>query len=417
MSLDETSVSFVREPGTRSRLVRSFDIDHLRREQAFQQLVEAAASVCDVPVAVVTLIDDSQVHLISTVGTEVRTLARADAVAGRIVDCGHGLVVEDAQRDARLGEGVPDIDGKPVRFYFGQPLMIDNSIIVGTLSLLDRRPRRISAHQRAVLSSIVRQIELQLEHIMRQDGTVEQSGMVAEIEVSRHVDVRRQALTNFLLHDVINAASAVKADADYVRHRVGEDGDVREALDDIAEAVDSMADLLQSARNLLLDAEATVVADDHDVDLRELLREFQEFHRPHLTRHGRALTVRDMLSEPYVSGEPKLLREMFDSLLAASLVGSPTDTDIIVELRELDDYTVRVIYRDMADPMSDRLRKQLFGGGCSAGPEEVDAATNIARDSIEALSLCCMIVEAHGGNIRVENSEPRGRDFLIDLPR
>jgi signal transduction histidine kinase len=412
MSLDESSVSRVSDEDVRVRLVESFDIDQLRKLDIFQQQVQAASDVCGVPVAVIALVDRTHVHTLSAVGVEPGDSPRSEVLGGRVVDTERSLVVEDASKDTRLESGPPTVRGETVGFYFGLPLMIDNSVAVGTLSLIGFEPGRISARQRAALSSIARQVELQLEYIARKESSVEQSGLAAEVAVSHQVGARRQALTNYLLHDVINAATAVKADADYVRARAVGGPEVTDALDDIAEAVDAMAEMLHSAREILLDPDAVLGSLNRDVDIVGLIEELIELHRPQMSRDGRSVDlVVECSSDRYIGGERKLLREMFEGLFGTTLAATPPDTDITIRLLLPDPQTLEILYCDEGDPMSDTLKRRLHGRDHE--PDESD----VARDSIEALSLCNMIVEAHGGSMRMDNLATTGRRFRILLPR
>ncbi|MFW5966366.1 MAG: sensor histidine kinase, partial [Persicimonas sp.] len=176
---------------------------------------------------------------------------------------------------------------------------------------------------------------------------------------------------------------------------------------------------LHSARELLLDPEAMLLGYEREVDLCAVLSKLAEVHRPQLQRNGRKLIIEDNLDEPRISGEPKLLSEMFEGLLGASLSATPPDTNIAVSLEPLDRQTVEIVYRDQGRPMSDRVRHKLFGGADEIFGEldpRAEFEPDAARDTVEALSLCSMIVEAHGGVMRAEGDDT-GRCFRIHLPR
>ncbi len=403
MGLDESSVSLSYESQAGPRLVDSLNLEQLREESALEQLLEAATSVCDLPAGVIALVDATHVHLLASVGVDWQRLPREHTLVNHVVEQGRPLVIEDASADPRWSALMPELGGEALCFYFGQPLSIDNSVVVGAMAVMDHEPRRISAHQRVVLASIARQVELLLEQRVRRDDAAEHSGLVESMATDRRADVRRQVLTNFLLHDVINAATAVKSDADYVRARLDDDATVGEALDDIAESVDVMATLLHTAREILLDAEATLVSRGRDVDLRQLLRDVHELHRPHLVHRGGRLSVRDTLTDEVISGDRRLLREMFESLLALS----PPGSRIHIDLNELDGERVRIQYCDELDAAVEPPLGGVQGTEVPRG----------ARDSLEALSLCTMIVEAHCGRMRMSERGANERCILIDLPR
>lgn len=416
MSLDETSVTRTSSRAAREELVEALDVEALRQGNLFQEMVEAAASVCNAPVALVALVGHSHVQLLSAVGTQARELPLDQMLVEHVVSEGHSLLIEDVSSDARFKDAKIEVQGRQVCFYFGHPLMIDNTIPIGSLTVIDFAPRRLSAHHRAVLTSIARQVELQLEFIVRQKGTIEASGLAAEIAVGHHVNTRRQVLTSYLLHDVINAATAVKADAEYVRGRMSGDADVEEALDDISVSVDAMAELLHSAREILLDPEAALTEFSRDINLERVIEDVIELHEFQFARSGRQVRRTGTLSDPYIAGDRKLLREMIESLVGATLAATPAGSDIEIQLEELDSGTLELVYCDAGDAASDKIHNQVSKPALDMHERrELDAAG--ARDSMQALSLCSMIVEAHGGTMRIENLKPGGRCFRIFLPR
>lgn len=123
-------------------------------EERFDRIVEFAASEFDVPIALISLIDEQRQWFKARVGLTACETSR------EISFCGHAIVqselfeVLDAALDPRFADN-PLVLGDPfIRFYIGAPLTLPGGATVGTLCLIDTRPREFDAMDRAILGTL-----------------------------------------------------------------------------------------------------------------------------------------------------------------------------------------------------------------------------------------------------------------------
>jgi ribonuclease BN (tRNA processing enzyme) len=110
-------------------------------EERFDRVVRIAAAVFDVPIAMIALMERDQEWFKSCFGLEFREVDRDDSFCGHAIFERQPLVVSDTLLDERFADN-PYVTGFPgVRFYAGQPLILGNGCCVGTLCILDVRPR------------------------------------------------------------------------------------------------------------------------------------------------------------------------------------------------------------------------------------------------------------------------------------
>ncbi len=136
----------------RLRALARLDILDSAPEQAFDALVSAAALVCGVPISLLSLVDSDRQWFKAQVGAPgLSETPRAQAFCAHAI-LGEGLFeVPDAQADARFADN-PLVTGAPdIRFYAGATLRLSDGAKVGTLCVIDRVPRQLSAQQREVL--------------------------------------------------------------------------------------------------------------------------------------------------------------------------------------------------------------------------------------------------------------------------
>lgn len=148
----------------RLRMLRLYRVLDTSSERAFDQLTKLASSLCEVPISLISLIDEQRQWFKSRVGVTATETSRDIAFCAHAILQDDAFVVEDATQDNRFADN-PMVTGQPnIRFYAGAPLVVASGTALGTLCVIDRTPRKMSASQLEALSvlrdAIVTQLEL-----------------------------------------------------------------------------------------------------------------------------------------------------------------------------------------------------------------------------------------------------------------
>lgn len=131
-------------------------------EPAFDDLTRLAAMICGVPIALVSFVDAERQWFKSRVGLDASETPRDLAFCGHAILQNELFEVPNALEDARFRSN-PLVTGDPhIRFYAGMPLATPDGHNVGTLCVIDRVPRTLSAEQRDALRTLGRQVMAQL---------------------------------------------------------------------------------------------------------------------------------------------------------------------------------------------------------------------------------------------------------------
>jgi PAS domain S-box-containing protein len=110
-------------------------------EERFDRITRLAARVLGVPIAYITLVDQNRQFMKSHYGSETRETPREIAFCAYTILEDKQLVVPDAQGDPRFADNAL-VTGKPfIRFYAGNPIAAADGSLIGTLSVIDRKPR------------------------------------------------------------------------------------------------------------------------------------------------------------------------------------------------------------------------------------------------------------------------------------
>ncbi|WP_227369121.1 PAS domain S-box protein [Halomonas sp. M20] len=123
-------------------------------EESFDAITRLAALICEVPIALISLVDEKRQWFKSQVGLEVRETPRDQAFCAHTIERESLMEVMDASRDPRFTDN-PLVIGEPhIRFYAGVPLTAANDCRLGTLCVIDNTPRQLDDRQRQALEEL-----------------------------------------------------------------------------------------------------------------------------------------------------------------------------------------------------------------------------------------------------------------------
>jgi GAF domain-containing protein len=132
-------------------------------EPSYDDITTLAAHICEVPIAMVSLVDETRQWFKSKVGVEQQQTPREVAFCAHAILQDRPFIVEDATKDRRFA-GSALVTGEPhIRFYAGIPLVNPEGLALGTLCVVDHQPRRLSAAQQKTLQALSRQVMALLE--------------------------------------------------------------------------------------------------------------------------------------------------------------------------------------------------------------------------------------------------------------
>lgn len=124
------------------------------REERFDRIVEFASSEFDVPIALISLVDSERQWFKSNLGLPVCETGRDVSFCGHAIMRGDIMVIADAAADVRFADN-PMVTGSPhIRFYAGAPLITPQGHALGTLCIIDTRPRQLDDIEMAILSTL-----------------------------------------------------------------------------------------------------------------------------------------------------------------------------------------------------------------------------------------------------------------------
>ena len=151
------------DESVRLQTLRAYGILDTAPESGFDDLAVLASGICETPIALVSLVDADRQWFKARVGLDATETPRDISFCGHAVLARELLVVADTLRDPRFADNPLVTEAPKMRFYAGAPLIAPDGQALGTLCVIDQRPRDLEPSKVGALLALSRQVVGQLE--------------------------------------------------------------------------------------------------------------------------------------------------------------------------------------------------------------------------------------------------------------
>jgi diguanylate cyclase (GGDEF)-like protein len=146
----------------RIKALRDLKVLDTPAEERFDRVTRLAKQVFGTSIALVSLVDENRQWFKSRQGLDAEETPRDISFCGHAILDDKIMVVNDAEKDQRFCDN-PLVCGNPnIRFYAGYPLAAPDGSRVGTLCVIDQKPRQVSQEQLNSLRELGRMVEEEL---------------------------------------------------------------------------------------------------------------------------------------------------------------------------------------------------------------------------------------------------------------
>ena len=143
--------------------LRRYAILDTPREADFDEVVNVASAVCETPIAVINLIDQGRQWFKAEVGLGVRETPVDSSICAHAILQPDLFIVPDTTLDPRFCDNALVVGDPHLRFYAGALLETPEGFPLGTVCVLDYRPRELDETQKAFLRLMAHQVMKLLE--------------------------------------------------------------------------------------------------------------------------------------------------------------------------------------------------------------------------------------------------------------
>ncbi len=245
----------------RLNTLRRYAILDTPQEAEFDAIVALVAAICEAPVSVINLIDADRQWFKAEVGLGVRSTPLQTSLCSHVVLETGFVEIPDTLADPRMCDNPLCVADGGFRFYAGALLVADDGLPLGTLCVLDTKPRVLTALQRQTIevmaAAVMRELNLRRvvaeQDVLRREVDHRVKNSLASIAAIIQLEARAQASAEAreALESVLKRLTALSA-----LHEEMHDG---EAGGDVAIA--PLIDRAFTKLRLLVPARVTLAAD------------------------------------------------------------------------------------------------------------------------------------------------------------
>lgn len=221
-------------------------------EVRFDRITQLAARLFDAPIVLVTLVDVNRQWFKSCYGLESRETSRDVSFCSYAILQSDLMIIPDALADPRFAENPLVTNAPHIRFYAGQPLNTSNGHRVGTLCVIDRRPRQLSPDEQKTLRDLAVWVERELSSVELTEALKKLHE--ANLHLARLSQVRGQ-FVHMVTHNFRTALTGIQGFSEMMRDENFTMAEMREYAADINEDARRLnrmiSDLLEVDRSTL----------------------------------------------------------------------------------------------------------------------------------------------------------------------
>lgn len=160
---DEILPPVPEDDARRVSALRALQILDTPPEERFDRIVRLASMIFEAPISYISLVDRDRQWFKAKVGLEREGSPRNTSFCGHAILHDDALVVPDALIDRRFANNPMVTGNLGVRFYAGHPFRERNGNKIGTLCVMDTRPRKFDDRQRSILRELASLVEHEIQ--------------------------------------------------------------------------------------------------------------------------------------------------------------------------------------------------------------------------------------------------------------
>lgn len=379
----------------RIKSLHKYNILDTPPDGSFDRITKLAALLLDVPIAIVTMVDTDRIWFKSKHGLDAQQIGRDPGLCASAILSDDLYEVGDTLTDPRTLSNPLVASDFGLRFYAAVPLKVSDGHNLGTLCVLDRKPRRLSRDQKNTLQYLaditIDQLELRL--------------------AARQAVYQQNQLLNLAMHDLKIPLTVVIAWADLAKSVSDNPDEIVLYCDRIIEAGSKINrkvnELLEAAGNeagqinLRLSPISITDVVTRVVETNTILARNKDI-RLHFTAH----------QQPSILGDEDKLTEIAENLINNAIKFSPLGKNVYVDIYEEEKWAYIKI-KDEGPGLTDADKAQLYERFVrrSAKPTAGEISTGLG------LSIVKTLVEAHDGEVSAySDGKSTGTSFIVKFP-
>lgn len=384
-----------------------FEILDTLPEATFDRLTELVALTFNTSIALVTFVDRDRHWFKSEVGFPVAEIPRENGFCGHTIMNDDVMVVPDASDDVRFADDPAVTGPSKIRFYAGAPLTLSSGFRLGTLCMMDPRPRPegLSAREREILVHLAALATREIE--LRQDTADTAFDLSDEL---KNAQSAKQQFLQMVSHELRTPLNAVIGFSSLIGDAGAEDVDPKYSgyAHDIAEAGEHLLDLVDGMLDWTRLERGELRLEDSVVPVSELIDKAVALLPSAVGR----IEVTSGGGLPHLRCDQRYVVQVLAHVIENAVRFSPDSQAVAVETAQNDAGNLVVRVRDRGPGLTDEARTRAFGVFEKFDPDGMDFTDGMGL----GLAISRKLMEVHGGSIDFADDGDSGTTVILAFP-
>jgi signal transduction histidine kinase len=384
----------VKDETERLKALRKYAILDTPPEGCFDHIIELTTKLLQVPIAVMSFVDSDRIWYKSKAGINLQQVSRDTGLCDTVIRGDELYVIENTVIDHRTLNN-PLVSGEfGLRFYAAIPLKIRSGYNLGTLAIMDKRPRTLSYADKQILKDLA---EILLDHL--------------ELRLeARQANDRHNQMLGMVAHELKNPLTTIPLYAEMIIEKAGSNDQLAQMSSHIIKASDRMKVLIKEVLETARLQANEIHLKNTNLNMAMIIGRVAAINIILANAKNQKLYL-DIVDNVTIRGDESRMAEIIDNLINNAIKYSPVGSEIRVCLRSFDGKAVfEVIDQGPGFTVDDQQGLFKPFTRLTARPTGGENSTGVG------LSIVKLLVEAHGGKVKAENNKGKGARFVIEIP-
>jgi len=392
--------------------VRALHILDTGEERLFDDITSLASLVCETPFALLTFVDQDRVWFKSKVGLQLSVVPRKGWFCDQAILQKDIFIVTDTARDVRFQSNLLVASTPNVRFYAGVPLILDGNKPVGTLCILDAKPRELDQRQQDVLRILGGHLAALLASRRDLFALLDELNVNKELAASA-TKVKSSFLAN-MSHEIRTPMTAILGMTDLLLS--GElQKDQREYIETIRSSGESLLNIINDILDFSKIESGKMELDLEPLDLRACIEETLDVVSQKARERGNELLYVIDANVPHrIVGDIARLRQILVNLINNAnkfTKDGEVFLSVLAQEHTETDFELMFSVKDTGIGIPKDKLESIF----EAFTQADSSVTRKYGGAGLGLVICSRLVGLMGGRIGVESAERQGSKFFFTV--
>lgn len=388
----------------RIKLLESYSILDTLEEEEYDNLTMIASQLCGTPIALISFVDEERQWFKSHRGLDISETSRDYSFCAHAInDPKNVFIIPDARNDIRFHDN-PIVSGQPnVIFYAGVPLTNENGLPLGTICVLDNKPKVLSPDQirslKALSEQTMKLLELRLNKLQLEETLETLEEKNKELEQFAYI------AAHDLKSPLVNISGLTDIFIDNYSQTIDDEG--REIINLIKSSSSKLKEMIES---LLSYSKSSVTNKENNTEINLSVLE-KDLSNLFIFKNNCSITFKSNVSTLYTN-KTALEQILINLVTNAIKYNDKKNIEIEIEVIEENDFYT-IVVSDNGPGISKENHKIIF--------EIFEVASTVDRFGVKGngigLATVKKIVDALNGTIDIESEMGKGLKFKFTLGR